>query len=126
MIRKLLNKQVDRFEAAHRVAMRGVPHDWRDIWLQVECEGSGTSVARFVSTTSNAKPTFLEVPFSDFAPFVALNRESDPQWTAMTLLYHRGHDDAVGFKAEVGYEPVPVENEYERRQAWKAKYLQGR
>ncbi len=123
MIRKLLNRQVDRFEAIHRVVMDGVARDWVDIWIQVECEGSGTSVARFVKSGKIPQPTYVGIAFPDFAPFIALNRDSNPRWTTMTLLYTRNNNGATHFKAEAGYEPVPIENEYERRLAWKAKYL---
>ena len=123
MIRKLLNKQVDRFEDVHRAALRGVPADWRDVWLHVECEGSRTSVARFIPSDSRPKNAYLDIPTSDFGCFTALNEATDPRWTAMTLVYHHGDGDTTNFKAEASYDPVPVEDQYKRRLAWKAKYL---
>jgi len=123
MIHKLFNKKIDRLEDVNRAVMRGVPRDWRAVWVQVECDGSSTSVGRFVSTDSMPQPTYFEVPTFDFARFTALNGESDPPWTTMTIMYERYGGGAPRFKAEAGYEPVPIDYAYERRKAWKAKYL---
>jgi len=95
MIHKLFNKQIDRLEDVNRTVMRGLPRDWRAVWVQVECDGSSTSVGRFVSTDSVPQPIYFEVPTADFARFTALNGESDPAWTTMTITYER---DGAGLR----------------------------
>ena len=40
-------------------------------------------------------------------------------WTNLTFTLERGGK----FDVEFGYEPVPIEGEYERRLAWIAKHL---
>ncbi len=78
--------------------MRGVPRDWRAVWVQVECDGSSTSVGRFISTDSVPQPIYFEVRTADFARFTALNGESDPAWTMMTITYERDGGGAPRLK----------------------------
>jgi len=69
------------------------------------------------------KTTYFGIPAADFAYFNALNRESLPPWTTMTIVYDRRADGTPHFNAEAGYEPIPLEEEYERRVAWETKIL---
>ncbi len=41
----------------------------------------------------------------------------------MTIVYDRRADGTPHFNAEAGYEPIPLEEEYERRVAWETKIL---
>ena len=99
-----------------------LPDDWQTAWVQVEMEEKSWSVDCFYSVVdSSVEPCYTELPNSVNTAFRRLRQVASTtgEWTTATFILKR--DGA--FTIEYGYDPVPIEQIYERRLAWKQKYL---
>ena len=102
---------------------RVLPAGWQTAWVQVEMEDGNGSIACFAAVPGAPKPMHVKLPvrvFDLFAKMREIARGSDPAgaWTNATFVLK----NAGAFTVDYGYEPVPIEDQYARRIAWKKKY----
>ena len=105
-----------------RIAIsKTLPDDWQTAWVLVEMEqGTGSLICYYRSEDGSIKPLMSGVSLDAYSAFRRIRHEmhQTPQWSSATYILQR---NGV-FTIEYGYAPVPIENEEERRQAWKQKY----
>ena len=85
---------------------RALPHDWRQAWM------------------SNASPAWITPPLRLYERFREMNdaaRNSSPEqpWTTATFILQR---DGT-FDVDFGYGSTSIEEEQDRLEAWKRRYL---
>ena len=100
-----------------------LPADWQRAWVQVEHDDYSCSVACFYSgLDTSIEPSYIVMPHSVFSAFGRLRQicreTTNATWSMATFILEREK-----FRIEYGYDPVPIEEEFERRRAWKKKYL---
>ncbi|MGP6159322.1 MAG: immunity protein YezG family protein [Vulcanimicrobiaceae bacterium] len=102
-----------------------LPQGWHKAWVQAEMDTDNGMVACYYATAAQPKPQQLDdMPLSIYKDFRALQdaaRRFEPAnvWTTATFIL--GSDRK--FKVELGYEPIPIEDQYERRIEWENKYF---
>jgi len=106
-----------------RELRRALPRGWAKTWAWSEMsERDGSVVVYYVDAAQ--KVGWIMPPLALYDRFRELNnaaRRADPRfvWTSATFAL----DADGGFVVDYGYEPIPIEDEDERRIAWKEKYL---
>ena len=102
---------------------RALPAGWQSAWVQVEMEDGNGSIACFAKVPTGPKAMHVKLPVRVFDLFakmreIARTAADAGAWTNATfMLLHDGT-----FKVDYGYEPMPIEEQYDRRIAWKKKY----
>jgi hypothetical protein len=101
-----------------------LPPAWEKAWLQVEIIPESTAVGAYYIGGTTKTPAGVKMPRTLFRIFEQLHRlakqyDSNNVWTNLTFTLDRSGK----FDVEYGYDPVPIEGEYERRLAWMAKHL---
>ena len=111
------------FTAIGNEVASALPPGWEKVWLQVEIIPESTAIGAFFIGGTTTRPTYIKMPRRLFRMFEQLHglgtQGSKSVWTNLTFTLERGGK----FDVEFGYEPVPIEGEYERRLAWIAKHL---
>jgi hypothetical protein len=104
-----------------------MPAGWETAWVQVEADDQSASmgVNGFCVTQTDTKPQYVRIPHSIFKIFEDMRKvtkeSGHPPFTTVTFILHSDGK----FNGEYGYDPVPIEGEYERRLAWEKKWLGG-
>jgi hypothetical protein len=102
-----------------------LPARWQKAWVQAEIDSDNGMVACYYTTAGEATPEQLdELPFTVYKDFRDLQdaaRRFDPKHVWTTATFTLQHDGT--FKIDLGYEPIPIEAQYERRLDWEKKHL---
>ncbi len=102
-----------------------LPDDWQTAWVLVEMEtGTGSLICYYRSEDGSIKPLMSGVSLEAYSAFRRIREEmsqasTPPLWSSATYILQRNGT----FSIEYGYDPVPIEDEEERLQLWKQKYL---
>ncbi len=120
-----MSKHLAKLYRQTRTAIsKTLPDDWQTAWVLVEMEeGTGSLICYYRSEDGSIKPLMSGVSLDAYSAFRRVRHEmsqasTTPQWSSATYILQRNG----AFSIEYGYEPVPIEDEEERRQAWKQKY----
>ena len=102
-----------------------LPDDWQTAWVLVEMEaGTGSLICYYRSEDGSIKPLMSGVSLDAYSAFRRVRQEmsqtsTTSPWSSATYILQRNG----AFSIEYGYGPVPIEDEEERLQVWKQKYL---
>lgn len=102
-----------------------LPRDWQKAWVQAEMDVDNGMVACYYTTPAQPSPEQMDDPplavYKDFRALQDAARRLDPAnvWTTATFVL--GSDGK--FTIDLGYEPIPIEAQYERRLEWEKKYF---
>jgi len=119
----LLERYAEFYEKIARELRRALPSGWTKTWAWSEMsERDGSVVVYYLDAARTV--CWITPPLKLYERFRQLNnaaRRTNPAlvWTSCTFAL-----DAEGaFDVDFGYDPIPIEEEDERRAAWKMKYL---
>jgi hypothetical protein len=97
----------------------GLPKGWTEVFVLAEMRTSEVMVSGFARTKA-PEPEWFEVPMPAYdafrAMYVVARDSGDPKvlWTSATL--HLKNDGT--FQVDYAYDPVPVEDQFDRIAAW--------
>jgi hypothetical protein len=119
----LLERYAALYEEIASELQHALEPGWTKTWAWSEMsERDGSVVVYYLDGAQTIR--WITPPLTLYERFRQLNnaaRNADPNavWTSVTFTL-----DANGaFEVDFGYDPIPIENEAERRTAWKARYL---
>lgn len=102
-----------------------LPADWSKAWIQVEMDArNGSVIVYYVSHSQPSPPAWITPPLRLYERFRQMNNAARSAgggavWTTATFVVERGG----AFDVDFGYEPIDIEDEQDRLDAWKARYL---
>jgi hypothetical protein len=118
---------LDRYAAIYkklaRHLKRALPKGWSKAWIWAEMsERYGSIVVYYVDDAG--KIGWIAPPLALYDRFRELNNAARRGglifvWTSATFSLERDGTFSIDF----GYDPIPIEEEDERRDAWKLRYL---
>ena len=120
----MVDKITKLYRHAGKLIAKIAPKDWQTAWTLVEMEDITGSVICFYRSIDDAiQPPLGQLPldlYNDFRNIWRVTRQANPpnMWSSVTFILQRNGT----FTIEYGYEPVPIEDEFERLEAWKQKY----
>jgi len=104
---------------------RALPAAWTKAWVLAEMDAASGSVVVAYAKAPGEPVGWLEPPLTLYQQFREMNNaaraegDSPGAWTSVTYVLERnGH-----FEVEFGYDPIPIEDESERMDAWERRYL---
>jgi len=119
----LLERYAALYEKIARELQRALPAGWTKAWAWSEMsERDGSVVVYYLDAAQTVG--WIEPPLALYDRFRELNnaaRRTDPAlvWTSATFTL----DVQGAFNVDFGYDPIPIDEEDDRRAAWKIKYL---
>jgi hypothetical protein len=119
----LLDRYAELYEEIARELQRALPEGWTKTWAWSEMSANDGSVVVYYLDAAGTVG-WIQPPLALYDRFRELNnaaRRTNPAlvWTSATFTL-----DAHGaFDVDFGYDPIPIEEEADRRAAWKIKYL---
>ncbi len=121
-----MSKHLAIFYRQIRTAIsKTLPDDWQRVWVLVEMEvDTGSLVCYYRGEDGSIKPLMSGVSLEVYSAFRRVRQEmsqasTPPLWSSLTYILQRNGT----FSIDYGYDPVPIEDEEERRHMWEQKYL---
>ncbi len=123
----MLEKYTASYETIAQRLVPELPPGWRDACVLAEMRADNGMVVGFARVGSSSEPTWLDLPATLYDAFRAMHDAArdgaDPAqiWTSASL---RLRSDGA-FDVNYGYEPVPLDEQTERIDAWTQRSLRG-
>jgi len=115
----MLEKYADSYQQIAGALTPELPKGWTEVYVLAEMRTNEGMVSGFARTKA-AESEWFEVPMPAYdafrAMYVVARDSGDPKalWTTATL--HLKNDGT--FDVDYGYDPVPVEDQFDRIEAW--------
>ena len=113
------------YRPARIATSKMLPDDWQKVWVLVEMEtNTGSVICYYRDEDGSIQPLMSGVSLEVYSAFRRVRQEmslasTPPLWSSATYILQRNGT----FSIDYGYDPVPIEDEEERLQMWKQKYL---
>jgi hypothetical protein len=124
-----MSAAMDAFTAGIGSALGGLVVAWQTVWVVTEMSTASAGYYAYYMVPDDPM-TVRSLLVSDavqdaFRRLWESAREDTPAslWTTATLFVTRNPDGQASFRVDYGYDPVPIEAELARRQAWRTRYL---
>jgi hypothetical protein len=121
-----MSKHLATFYRQARTAIsKMLPDNWQVVWVLVEMEvDTGSLICYYRGEDGSIQPLMNGVSLDAYSAFRRVWQEmsqasTTPLWSSATYILQRNGT----FSIDYGYDPVPIEDEEERLQMWKQKYL---
>jgi hypothetical protein len=115
----MLEEYAESYQRIADALKPGLPKGWTEVFVLAEMRTSEGMVSGFARTKA-PEPEWFEVPMPAYdafrAMYVVVRDSGDPKalWTSATL--HLKRDGT--FQVDYAYDPVPVEDQFDRIAAW--------